>query len=79
MADSTELVVFMVLPLGPEEAVIPGVLASRNIPFVRTERFLARQANYVEIRVPASRLDDAQRALADAKKIGESLTSESDV
>jgi len=70
MADSNELVVFMTLPRGVEEAIIPGVLASRNVPFVLVDRYLARQGQYVEVQVPSSRLKDARQALADAKKVG---------
>jgi hypothetical protein len=33
-------VVFMTLPRGVEEAIIPGVLASRNVPFVLVDRYL---------------------------------------
>jgi hypothetical protein len=53
----------MTLPVGVDELIIPGVLASRDIPVHLTERYLARQGRYVEIRVPASRLEDARRAL----------------
>ena len=70
MADSNELVVFMTLPRGVEEAIIPGVLASRNVPFVLVDRYLARQGQHVEVQVPSSRLKDARQALADAKKVG---------
>jgi hypothetical protein len=73
MADSNELVVFMTLPQGVEEAIIPGVLASRNVPFVLVDRYLAHQGQYVEVQVPASRLKDARQALADAKKVGKVL------
>jgi len=73
MSDQEQLVVFMTLPLGVEESIIPGVLASRGIPVQVSERYLARQGRYVEIQVPASRLDDARRALDDAKRIGGQL------
>jgi hypothetical protein len=76
MPDSEELVVFMTLPLGAEEAIIPGVLASRNIPFVLFEHQPARRGRYVEIKVPASRLEDARRALEDAKQVGKLLDRE---
>lgn len=77
--DSGELVIFMTLPVGVEELVIPGVLASRDIPFHLTERYFARQGRYVEIRVPVSRLEDARRALDDAKRVGENLDSNTEV
>jgi hypothetical protein len=73
MVDSKELVVFMTLPRGVEEAIIPGVLASRNVPFVLVDRYLAHQGSYVEIQVPASRLEEARQAVADAKKVGRVL------
>jgi hypothetical protein len=78
MSDPEELVVFMTLPLGVDESIIPGVLASRGIPVHLSERRLARQGRYVEIQVPASRLEDAQRALDDAKRIGEQLMAENE-
>ena len=63
----------MTLPHGVDESIIPGVLASRGIPVYLSERFLARQGRYVEMKVPASRLDDARRALEDAKLVGGQL------
>lgn len=63
MSNQEELVVFMTLPLGVDETIIPGVLANRGIPVHLSERYLARQGRYVEIQVPASRLEDAWRAL----------------
>jgi hypothetical protein len=65
----------MTLPLGADESIIPGVLASRGIPAHLSERYLARLGRYVEIRVPASRLEDARRALEDAKRVGEQSSS----
>lgn len=76
MSDSEELVVFMTLPLGVQQSIIPGVLASRDIPFVLSERYRARQGSYVEIKVPASRLQDARQALEDAKQIGKLVNRE---
>ena len=73
MSIQEELVVFMTLPLGVEESIIPGVLASRGIPVHLSERYLARRGQYVEIQVPASRLEDARRALDDAQRVGEQL------
>jgi len=73
MSNEEELVVFMTLPFGVDESIIPGVLASRGIPFHLSERYLARQGRYVEIQVPASRLEDARRALGDAKRVVEQL------
>jgi len=78
MSDSNELVILMTLPVGVDEAVIPGVLASRGIPVFLSERYLARQGRYVEVQVPASRLEDARRALDDAKTVGEQLKLENE-
>lgn len=78
MSDPEELVVFMTLPVGVDESIIPGVLVSRGIPVYLSQRYLARQGRYVEIKVPASRLEDARLALADARKVGEQLGSESE-
>jgi hypothetical protein len=76
MSDSEELVVLMTLERGVEETVIPGVLASRDIPFVLFDHHPARQSWYVEIKVPASRLEDARRALDDAKQVGRTIEPE---
>jgi hypothetical protein len=73
MSNQEELVVIMTLPLGVEESIIPGVLTSRGIPVHLSERYLARQGRYVEIQVPASRLQDARQALDDAIRVGEQL------
>jgi hypothetical protein len=73
MADSEQLVVFMTLPRGVEETLIPGVLASRGVPFVVVDKHPGYQTWYVELQVPASRVEDARWALADAKKIGKVL------
>jgi hypothetical protein len=66
------------LPVGVDESIIPGVLTSRDIPFNLSERYLARQGRYVEILVPASRLEDARQALDDAKRVGDQLKSGSE-
>jgi len=79
LANPDELVIFMTLPIGVDELIIPGVLASRDIPVHLTERYFARQGRYVEIRVPASRLEDAKRALDDAKRVGENLDLDTEV
>ena len=60
----------MTLPWGVEETVVPAVLASRDFPFELSERFLARQGRYVEIRVPASLLEMSRRALQEAEQVG---------
>lgn len=78
MPDSEELVVFMKLEFGVEETVIPGVLASRGIPVVLSEQHPAHQRRYVEIKVPASRLEAARLALEDAKRVGELMDQETD-
>jgi hypothetical protein len=78
MSTPEEFVVFITLPVGVDESIIPGVLASRGIPVHLSERYLARQGRYVEIRVPASRLEDARRALDDARKVGDQMESPSE-
>jgi hypothetical protein len=78
MSNSEELVVFMTLPRGVDESIIPGVLASRGIPVYLSERYLGHLGQYVEIQVPASRLEDARRALEDAKLVGEQMKSGSE-
>ena len=78
MSNPDELAVLMTLPHGVDESIIPGVLASRGIPVFLTERYLARQGRYVEIQVPASRLEEARRALDEAKAVGEEMKSESE-
>jgi hypothetical protein len=71
MTAREEFVVLMTLPRGVDESIIPGVLASSGIPTQLSERFLARQGRYVEVRVPASRVEQARRVLEDAGKAGE--------
>jgi hypothetical protein len=78
MSDPEKLVVFMILPRGVEETLIPGVLASRNIPYVVFEQHPAEQTWYVEIKVPASRLEEARRALEDAREVGKRLHRQGD-
>jgi len=73
-----ELVLFMTLR-GGDALIIPGVLTSRDIPIHLTERYFARQGRSLEIRVPASRIEDAKRALEDAKQVGEQLDSTTEV
>jgi hypothetical protein len=77
MAISEELVVFVTVERGVEETLIPGVLASRGIPFVLFDQHPAHQRWYVVIKVPRSRLEDARRALEDAKQVGNSGTGKS--
>jgi hypothetical protein len=76
--DSDELILLMTLPHGVDESIIPGVLASRGITVYLTERYPARQGRYVEIQVPASRLEAARRVLDDAKEVGKQLKSDSE-
>lgn len=78
MSCEEEFVVFMTLPFGVDESIIPGVLASRGIPVHVTERYLARQGRFAEIQVPASRLEDARRALDDEQRVGEPLKAENE-
>jgi hypothetical protein len=69
--DSQTLVTFMVFdsfaesPI--ESGIIRGILMSKGIPFFFFER---TKGNPASIRVPASRLDDAKRAVAEARRIG---------
>ena len=78
MHESEELVPFMTLQRGVEETLIPGVLASRGIPFAVFEMHPAYEAWHVEIKVPASRLGDARRAVEDAKKVGKLVSRTND-
>lgn len=73
MTTQEELVVLMTLPFGVDGSIIPGVLASSGIPVHISDRYLARQGRYVEIRVPASRLEDARRVIEDTKTVGEEM------
>jgi hypothetical protein len=41
LSNPDELVILMILPVGIDELIIPGVLVSRNIPVHVTERYLA--------------------------------------
>jgi hypothetical protein len=75
MPDSEELVVFMTLPLGVQESLIPGVLASRNIPFVLSERYRARLGSYVEIKVPLRDLKTLDGLLRMQSKLESSWTT----
>ena len=78
MPDSDELDVFTALKYGVEDTVIPEVLTSWGIPFVRVDHRPAHQQWFVEIKVPRSRLEDARRALEHARHIGELLNDDSD-
>jgi len=78
MSKPDELVLFMTAR-GVDELIIPGVLESRDIPIHLTERYFARQGRSLEIRVPASRVEDAKRALDDAKRVGEKLDPDTEV
>ena len=74
MSDSEALVTFMVfdspLESRAESAIIRGILTSRGVPFFFFEAVRGKPAS---ISVPASRLEDAKRAVADAKKIGSEI------
>jgi hypothetical protein len=76
--DPEELVVFMKLERGVEEALIPGVLAGRGIPVVLSEQHPAHQRWHVEIKVHASHIEEARRALEDARQVGELMDQETD-
>ena len=78
MPDSDELDVFTALKYGVEDTVIPEVLTSWGIPFVRVDHRPAHQQWFVEIKVPRSRLEGARRALDHARHIGELLNDDSD-
>jgi hypothetical protein len=69
---SESLVTFMVFDsaIGSpdiQSAIIRGILTSRGVPFFFFEHVKGKPAS---ICVPASRLEDARRAVAEAWKIG---------
>jgi len=70
---SEALITFMVFDYpgsATESAIVRGLLTSRGVPFF----FFARtKANPATIRVPASHLEDARRALAQARRIGSEI------
>lgn len=73
MNSSAQLVTFMVfdsLGSATESAIVRGILASRGVPFFFFNRVKGKPAT---IRVPASRLEDAKRAIAEAKKLGSEI------
>jgi hypothetical protein len=78
MSNPDELVLLMTLR-GVDALIIPGVLESRDIPVHLTERYFARQGRSLEIRVPVSRVEDAKRALDDARRVGGQLNSTTEV
>jgi hypothetical protein len=53
-----------------ESAMVRGILASRGVPFFFFEHVKGKPAS---ISVPASRLEDAKRAVAEARKIGSQI------
>jgi hypothetical protein len=67
--DAETLVTFMVFDAANEtpSGIIRGILMSRGIPFFFFEHTKAKPAS---ITVPGSRLQDARRAVAEARKIG---------
>ena len=66
---SEALVTFMVFPSAnePPSTIVRGILLSRGIPFFF---FAPTKGSLESIRVPASRLEDARRAMAQARHIG---------
>jgi hypothetical protein len=66
---SEALVTFMIFPSASEPpiAIVGGILMSRGIPFFFFE---PTKGNRASIRVPASRLEDARRAVAQVRRIG---------
>ena len=56
MSNPEELVVFMTLPFGVDEFIIPGVRTSRGIRVYLSERFLAHQDLTVVVQVISSEL-----------------------
>jgi hypothetical protein len=72
LGDSEKLVKFRVFDSAIDSpaiqsAIIRGILASRGVPFFVFDHVRGKPAS---ISVPASRLEDAKRAVAEARKIG---------
>ncbi len=67
--ETETLVTFMVFDAASESPsqIIRGILMSRGVPFFF---FDATRGKPASITVPASRLQDARRAVAEARKIG---------
>jgi hypothetical protein len=73
LSDSEHVVTFMVFDYpgsATESAVIRGVLASRGVPFFFFNPVRGRPAT---ISVPFSRLEDAKRAITEARKLGSEI------
>jgi hypothetical protein len=72
--DSEKLVTFMVFDAATEAPmeIIRGILMSRGIPFFF---FAHTKGKLASICVPASRLEDARRAIARAKNIGSEIAA----
>jgi hypothetical protein len=66
------LVTFMVFDSANEtpSAIIRGILMSRGIPFFFFEHTKGKPAS---ITIPSSRLQEAKRAVAEARKIGSEI------
>lgn len=70
MSDSEKLVTFMVFDSegsATESVIIRGILESRGVPFFFFDHTKGKPAS---ICVPASRIEDAKRAVTEAKNIG---------
>jgi hypothetical protein len=69
---SEALVTFMVFPAAnePPSVIVRGILMSRGIPFFFFEPTKTTPAS---IRVPASRFEDARRAVAQARNISREI------
>jgi hypothetical protein len=69
--DDDELVVFRTCYSSLEAGLIRGVLENNEIPFVVSDGDPYNPQP--SIRVPASRVEDAERALEEARKMGERM------
>ena len=66
-----ELVVFRTCESELEAGLIRGVLASNDIPYFVSGTDYYNMSS--TIKVPASRVEDAERALEEARKMGEQM------
>jgi hypothetical protein len=70
--DDDELVVFRTCYSALESGLIRGVLESNDIPYLVSDGDYYGMSPY--IKVPASRVEDAERALEEARKMGEQMS-----
>ena len=69
--DDDDLVVFRTCYSSLEAGLIRGVLENNEIPYLVSDGDYYGMSPY--IKVPASRLEDAERALEEARKMGERM------